>query len=95
LGTWALAACVGFTLAFGNFTILLAFGKGGKASIIAPLAGLYPLVTIPIAIAIFGERMGQRETIGIVCALAAVVLLSYRAATDGPQASTHETVRGK
>ena len=38
-GTWLLAAAVGFTLAFGNFTILLAFASGGKASIIAPLAG--------------------------------------------------------
>jgi uncharacterized membrane protein len=89
-GTWALAVAVGFTLAFGNFTILLAFGSGGKASIIAPLAGLYPLVSIPIAIAILGERIVPRESLGIVCALAAVVLLSYPSATDAPQASTRE-----
>ena len=47
--TWLLAIAVGFTLALGNFTILLAFSSGGKASIIAPLAGLYFLVSIPIA----------------------------------------------
>jgi drug/metabolite transporter (DMT)-like permease len=90
-GTWALAAAVGFTLAFGNFTILLAFARGGKASIIAPLAGLYPLVSIPIAIALLGERIGRRESIGIVCALAAVVLLSYPSAPVRSQASDIET----
>jgi len=47
----------GFTLALGNLTILLAFSSGGKASIIAPLAGLYPLVSIPIAIIALGEHI--------------------------------------
>jgi transporter family protein len=75
---WLLAAAVGFTLALGNLTILLAFASGGKASIISPLAGLYPLVSIPIAIALLGERLGWRESLGIACALAAVALLSYQ-----------------
>lgn len=76
--TWALAIAVGFTLALGNFTILLAFASNGKASIIAPLAGLYPLVSIPIAIAALGEQIGWRESLGIACALAAVVMLSQQ-----------------
>lgn len=76
--TWALAGAIGFTLAFGNFTILLAFSSGGKASIIAPLAALYPLVSIPIAIAVLGEPISWRELLGIACALAAVVMLSYQ-----------------
>lgn len=82
VGTWLLAAAVGFTLALGNLTILLAFSSGGKASIIAPLAGLYPLVSIPIAIAALGETIGWRESLGIACALAAVVMLSMQ---SGPQ----------
>ena len=76
--TWVLAAAVGFTLAIGNFTILLAFASGGKASIIAPVAGLYPLVSIPIAMIALGERIGWRESLGIACALAAVVMLSLQ-----------------
>jgi uncharacterized membrane protein len=76
--TWTLAAAVGFTLAFGNFTILLAFASGGKASIISPLAGLYPIVSIPIAIVFLGEEIGTREKLGIACALVAVFLLSYQ-----------------
>jgi len=75
---WALAGAMGFLLALGNLTVLLAFSSGGKASIIAPLAGLYPLVSIPIAIFALGERIGWREYVGIAMALAAVVLLSLQ-----------------
>jgi bacterial/archaeal transporter family protein len=82
--TWLLAAAVGFTLALGNLTILLAFSSGGKASIIAPMAGLYPLVSIPIAIVALGEHIGRRESLGIACALAAVVMLSTQ---SDPQAA--------
>jgi uncharacterized membrane protein len=83
---WLLAAAVGFTLALGNFTVLLAFSSGGKASIIAPLAGLYPLVSIPIAIVALGERIGWRYELGIACALAAVVMLSWQ--SEAPAANT-------
>ena len=83
---WLLAAAVGFTLALGNFTVLLAFSSGGKASIIAPLAGLYPLVSIPIAIVALGERIGWRYELGIAFALAAVVMLSWQ--SEAPAADT-------
>jgi drug/metabolite transporter (DMT)-like permease len=76
--TWAIAIALGFTLALGNFTILRAFATGGKAAIIAPLAGLYPVVSIPIAIAYFGERPGAMQAWGIVLALVAVVLLAIQ-----------------
>ena len=89
--TWLLAAAVGFTLALGNLTILLAFSSGGKASIIAPLAGLYPLVSIPIAIVALGETIGWRESLGIGCALVAVVMLSTQSEPQTAQAPTLET----
>jgi transporter family protein len=76
--TWALATALGFTLALGNFTVLLAYSSGGKASIITPLAGLYPLVSVPIAILALGEPIILRESLGILCALAAVIMLSYQ-----------------
>jgi transporter family protein len=89
--TWRLAAGVGFTLALGNLTILLAFASGGKASIIAPLAGLYPLVSIPIAMVYLSEKIGWRESSGIVCALAAVVLLSYQSEPQATQTPALKT----
>jgi len=76
--SWLVAVAVGFTLALGNFTILMAFASGGKASIIAPMAGLYQLVSIPIAVLVFGDELGWRQVAGIACAALAVVMLSYQ-----------------
>jgi transporter family protein len=76
--TWVLAVLVGLTLALGNFTILMAFASGGKASVIAPLAGLYPLVSIAIAVVALGENITRREMFGIGCALVAVAMLSFQ-----------------
>jgi drug/metabolite transporter (DMT)-like permease len=78
-------------LALGNFTILLAFSSGGKASIIAPLASLYPLVSIPIAVVGFHERLGGREIGGIALALAAVVMLSLQPDASRTASSTIDT----
>jgi bacterial/archaeal transporter family protein len=77
LEIWVLVTGLGFALALGNFTILLAFATGGKASVITPLTGLYPLVSIPIAILALGETMNWRESLGVVFALAGVVTLSW------------------
>ena len=86
--TWAVAAALGFTLALGNLTILLAFSSGGKASIITPLAGLYPVVSIPIAIVAFDENVTPREVSAIALALAAVIMLSYQSSGDSPPATS-------
>jgi drug/metabolite transporter (DMT)-like permease len=75
--TWMLVTALGFTLALGNFTILLAFAAGGKASIIMPLTALYPAISIPIAILRYDETMDWRKTLGAILALAGVVTLSY------------------
>ena len=82
--TWLATIAMGFTLALGNYTILKAFACEGKAALIAPLAGLYPLVSIPIALVAFRERLGGRELGGVLLALAAVVLLTPRSAPDPP-----------
>ncbi|MGD9634678.1 MAG: DMT family transporter [Pirellulales bacterium] len=79
---WLLTILLGFTLALGNYTLMQAFACGGKASIIAALGGLYPLVSIPIALAAFHERLGWREASGVVLALVAVLLLSLQ--SDSP-----------
>jgi drug/metabolite transporter (DMT)-like permease len=74
--TWLLVTGQGFFLALGNFAILVAFANQGKASIIAPLAALYPVVSVPIAIFFLGEKIGAREALGIFLALAAVAALA-------------------
>jgi transporter family protein len=76
---WAIVLAIGFFLAFGNFAILAAFARGGKASVIAPLGSLYPIISVPIAVLFLQEKVGQREIIAIICALASVAALSWEA----------------
>jgi uncharacterized membrane protein len=73
---WVLAAALGLFFALGNFALLEACASEGKASVVVPLTALYPVVSVPIAILFFGERIAVRETIGIVLALVSVVALS-------------------
>lgn len=75
--TWVLAAALGFLFSLGNLAILFAFARGGKASVISPLAGLYPAVSVPVAILFFGERVTSREWAAILLALIAVVALAW------------------
>ncbi len=73
---WATVLALGFFLAFGNLAILAAFARGGQAAIIAPLTALYPVVSVPVALVLFHEKLGSREMAGIVFALASVAALS-------------------
>lgn len=82
--TWTLALALGFFLGFGNLAVLTAFARGGKASVIAPLGSLYPIVSVPIAVLALGESVGRREVFGILFALASVVAL----AMETPAAAT-------
>ena len=59
---WALVLCVGATFALGNLTLIAAFGRGGKASIVTPLVGLYPAAAIPLAVVFLGESLRDAET---------------------------------
>jgi transporter family protein len=79
---WALAILGGVLNGLGSLTSFAAYRSGGKASIVTPLVALYPVVTVASAMAFLGERIGLRETVGIVLALSAAAALSYE-----PQAS--------
>ena len=76
LPTWLLVVGQGFFLALGNFAVLAAFADQGKASVVAPLTALYPVVSVPIAILFLGEKIGAREAVGIFMALVSVAALS-------------------
>jgi drug/metabolite transporter (DMT)-like permease len=85
LPLWGLVVALGFFLAFGNYTVVLAYADG-KASVITPLAGLYPLVSVPVAVLLLGEKIGTRTAAGIGCALLAVLALSFET-PPGPAAA--------
>lgn len=82
--TWGLVAGLGFFLAFGNYAVVKAYADG-KASVITPLAGLYPLVSVPIAVLLLGEAVEPRTAVGITCALVAVLAMSFETSrTESP-----------
>jgi transporter family protein len=89
--TWILCGLQGFLLAFGNLAVLVAFAQGGKASVIIPLTALYPLVSIPLAVLAFGERVGWRGCTGVVLAVAAVAMLSYEAPPKNSESPDPQT----
>jgi uncharacterized membrane protein len=74
--TWILVLALGFFLAAGNLALLVAFARDGKASVISPMAGLYPVISVPIALGFLGEKVGPRELGGIILAILSVVALS-------------------
>jgi drug/metabolite transporter (DMT)-like permease len=74
---WVWAVTLGLFLGLGNLTLLAAFAAGGKAAIVSPLAGLYSLITVPLAIGGLREKVGGRAWLAIALALAAVIALSY------------------
>jgi transporter family protein len=82
---WVPVLAMGFFLAFGNFAMLGAFARGGKAAVIAPLGSLYPLVSVPVAVIFLGEQLGSLEIIGVAIALASVAALSYERPPAGPR----------
>lgn len=88
LRTGLCVVLLGFAFALGNYALLMAFARGGRASIISPLASLYPVVSLPIALVFLGERPGPRETAGIVLALAGVVALAQDPAPNPSQPSS-------
>ena len=81
--SWSIVIALGFFLAFGNYAVLVAYAREGKASVIAPLVNLFPLVGIGIAL-LLGEKVSAREWAGIAVALLSVVGLSWETQRSSP-----------
>jgi transporter family protein len=71
---WALLS--GMFNALGAWALLAALKSGGKASIVAPFTALYPIVVVFVAPFLLHESITPLQGVGILCALAAAVLLS-------------------
>ncbi len=50
----------------------------GKASIVIPLTAIYPVVTVVLALLVLGEKISVYQAIGIILAVAAVILISIK-----------------
>src|SRR5262249_28073586 len=75
--TWLMLILLGLCFGLGNLTLIQAYGTGGRAAIVTPLASLYSVITIPLALVFLGENVGLREWLGIALTFAAVVALGW------------------
>ena len=66
----------GFLGGTGNIALYLALGTGGKASVVVPLVGLAPLITILLAVLILKESINRTQMVGLALALISIFLLS-------------------
>jgi drug/metabolite transporter (DMT)-like permease len=80
-----LVLSLGLCFGLGNLTLIHAYGAGGRASVVTPMASLYSVVTIPLAVLFLQERVTPREGLGIALALGAVVALSWEVSTAKPE----------
>ena len=71
----------------GNLMLLQSLSGGGDSSIVLPLTGMFPLVTVILAVVLLKERMNTVQVGGIVLALAALYLFNVTDPTAGGQAA--------
>jgi bacterial/archaeal transporter family protein len=60
----------------GNIAFYLALAKGGKASVVVPLAGLAPVVTVILALLLLKESLNRAQILGLLLAFISIFLLS-------------------
>ncbi|HZU24277.1 MAG TPA: DMT family transporter [Bryobacteraceae bacterium] len=72
----AYALLTGVLGGVGNITLYLALARGGNASVVVPLAGLAPLVTVVLAFMLLREKLNRLQGMGVILALVSIYLLS-------------------
>jgi len=83
---------VGLTASLGNLALLLSLRNGGEASIVFPLTGLFPLVTIFLAMLVLRERMNWIQGVGVVVALVAIYLFNLPAEAGAAAAGSESLI---
>jgi len=86
----ALAALGGLLNGLGTLTSFAALKQGGKASVVIPIINLYPLVTVAGVWLFLGEKLSNTQIMGIILALASVVLLSQETVSSDLSAAVEK-----
>jgi drug/metabolite transporter (DMT)-like permease len=79
--SWPHGRALAWTAVAGPFdmsanALYLVATRHGDLSLVAPLAALYPVTTVLLAVAVDGERLRPLQVLGLVLALAALLLVS-------------------
>lgn len=81
------ALAYGLTVGFlgsGGTLLMFAALRDGPAYIIIPIVSMYPVVTVVLAASLLRERVGKLAVLGVLLALAAIVLLSIQEPGSSP-----------
>jgi uncharacterized membrane protein len=78
-----IATATGVIGGAGNLTLYQALRLGGEASVVFPLTGMYPLVTIVLARLLLKETLNRIQMLGIGLALVAIYLFSAQPGLHG------------
>jgi drug/metabolite transporter (DMT)-like permease len=60
----------------GVLATLAAYRSGGKAAVVTPLAAIYPVVTVIIAVVFLGEKLNALQMTGSILAIIAALFLA-------------------
>lgn len=71
---WGLFTGAGTAAA--NVALFTALSRGAEASVIFPLTGMFPVISIFTAWLVLGERVGRAQKVGIAMALVAILLFN-------------------
>ncbi len=66
----------GILLAAGSIALFAAFSTGGNTAVITTATGLYPIVTVLLAIIFLKERLTRLQLVGVLFAIAAMVIFT-------------------
>jgi transporter family protein len=66
----------GVLLASGTIALFAAYRTGANTAVITTATGLYPMVTILLAIIFLKERLSRLQLVGVLFAIAAMVIFS-------------------
>jgi drug/metabolite transporter (DMT)-like permease len=73
---WPGLIAVGLLDTAGNALFAAASSSHGLLSVVSVLASLYPVVTVLLARVVLGERVQRTQDLGVLVALAGVVLIT-------------------
>jgi bacterial/archaeal transporter family protein len=68
---------VGILSAIGGVALFAAYGTRANTAVVTVVSGLYPLVTVLLAVTFLRERLTRKQWIGLAFAGAACVLFSF------------------
>jgi len=86
---WLLSLLFGALIGVGSLVTFASY-RGGKASVVTPIIGLYPALTVLLAVPLLKERLDTLRIVTVILALTAATALSCE---GEPLSGTHVNVK--